>query len=84
MRLFGAGVAVLTVSFLLNVLGKVTTVPDWYGWCPRTLGLIGLLAFVGGLIGLVVGGRRGNDPEETLRAAVVLLTYLGHTAVPMD
>ena len=61
MRLFGAGVAVLTLSFLLHVLGKMTTLPGWYGWIPRTLALIGLVAFFVGLIGLVVGGRRGTD-----------------------
>ena len=69
MRLFGAGVAVLTISFLLHVLGKMTTFPAWYGWIPRTLATIGLVAFVIGLIGLVVGGRRGTDTLTSRKQA---------------
>lgn len=61
MRLFGAGVAVLTVAFLLHVLGKMITVPAWYSLVPRTMALLGLGAFFVGLVGLVVGGRRGDD-----------------------
>jgi hypothetical protein len=64
MRLFGAGVAVLTISFLLHVLGKVTTFPDWYGWVPRTLATVGVVAFAVGLAGLVVGGRRSADADS--------------------
>jgi hypothetical protein len=61
MRLFGAGVALLTIAFLLQVLGKMTAMPGWYTWVPRTLAMVGLAAFVIGLVGLVVGGRRGTD-----------------------
>ena len=64
MRLFGAGVAVLTISFLLQVLGKVTTFPEWYTWVPKTLAIIGLVAFLAGLIGLVVGGRRSAGADH--------------------
>jgi hypothetical protein len=68
MRLFGAGVAVLTISFLLHVLGKMTSLPEWYTWIPRTLAIIGLVAFCAGLVGLVVGGRRstgsGTSPTQ--------------------
>ena len=60
MRLFGLGVAALTVAFLLHVLGKMTTLPEWYVWLPRTLATVGILAFFSGLIGLVVGGRRST------------------------
>ena len=63
MRLLGAGVAMLTISFLLHVLGKVTTFPEWYPWVPGTLAILGLVAFLPGLVGLGVGGRRGADVD---------------------
>jgi len=65
MRLFGAGVAVLTISFLLHVLGKVTTFPQWSAWVIRTLALLGLVAFLVGLVGLVVGGRRNAGADSS-------------------
>ena len=63
MRLFGVGVVVLTLAFLLNVLGKMAELPAWYGWIPKALAILGLLAFVGGLVGLVVGGRRSDSGQ---------------------
>jgi hypothetical protein len=63
MRLFGAGVALLTIAFLLHVLGKMTTFPSWYGWVPRTFATVGSVAFLVGLIGLIVGGRRSGGAE---------------------
>ncbi len=63
MRLFGAGVAILTIAFLLHVLGMMTTLPEWYPWVPKTLAILGLVAFLPGLAGLVVGGRRGAGSE---------------------
>jgi len=62
-RLFSAGVALLTIAFLLQVLGKMTTLPEWYQWVPGTLAVVGLVAFLVGLVGLVVGGRRGADVD---------------------
>lgn len=62
-RLFSAGVAMLTISFLLHVLGKMTTFPTWYPWIPGTLAILGLVAFFPGLVGLVVGGRRSAEVD---------------------
>ena len=62
-RLFGAGVAILTFAFLLHVLGKMTAAPAWYVWIPGTLAVLGLIAFFVGLIGLVVGGKRSTDSQ---------------------
>jgi hypothetical protein len=56
---FSAGVVLLTVSFLLYVLAKMTELPGWYSWALRAMAAAGLLTFFIGLVGLVVGGRSG-------------------------
>ena len=62
-RLFGSGVAILTIAFLLHVLGRMTALPDWYSWIPGSLAILGLIGFLVGLVGLVVGGRRHAGAE---------------------
>ena len=57
MRVFGAGVAVLTVSFVAYLFAR-TAGPGWLVWALGVSGAVGLVAFLIGFVGLVVGGRR--------------------------
>ncbi|MFI9202256.1 Cmx/CmrA family chloramphenicol efflux MFS transporter [Streptomyces sp. NPDC053048] len=81
---FAFGAVIVTFSYLASLLTEVSGVPE--GWVPGVLALFG----VGGLIGLVIGGRTaGTRPLATLgwglgalvaASALVALTA-GHAAV---
>ncbi|NIN09979.1 MAG: hypothetical protein GTN62_01050 [Gemmatimonadales bacterium] len=58
-RLFTAGVVLLTAAILLYVLGRISDLGGWFGWVMRATALVGVVAFLIGLVGLVVGGRHG-------------------------
>jgi hypothetical protein len=62
-RTFSAGVVLLTITFLLYALGRMTDFPAWFDWVVRAGAGIGLIALLVGLAGLVVGGRSG--PEDS-------------------
>lgn len=57
MRLFAAGVVLLTISLLTYIMERFTDVPAWFAWVRQIAVALGGLAFLVGLIGLVVGGR---------------------------
>ena len=57
MRLFGAGVVLLTISLLTYVVGRFGDLPGWLPWARRAGLALGAVAFLVGLVGLVVGGR---------------------------
>jgi hypothetical protein len=59
-RIFSAGVVLLTISFLFYVLTRIAQAPPWSAWLLRTGVILGTSAFIVGLVGLVVGGRQGS------------------------
>jgi hypothetical protein len=61
-RLFQLGVVLLTVSALLYVVGRFAETPAWVQWTYRTTTGLGAVAFLLGLLGLVVGGKHGPEP----------------------
>ena len=62
-RTFSLGVVLLTIAFLLYALDWMGDFPPWFGWVVRVGAGLGLVAFLIGLVGLVVGGRSG--PAES-------------------
>lgn len=56
-RLFSAGVALLTIGLLLYVWGLVAEVPAWLRTLQRGTVFAGAAAFLMGMVGLVLGGR---------------------------
>jgi hypothetical protein len=58
-RLFGAGVVLLTGSLLLFVFTMIGGTSSWAAVAQRVLGAIGALALLVGLVGILLGGRRG-------------------------
>jgi hypothetical protein len=60
---FSVGVVLLTVAALLYLLGRMAEFPTWYPWAVKAPAALGLLAFLVGLGGLMVGGRSG--PAES-------------------
>ncbi len=65
MRLFTAGVVLLTITFLTYVMGRFTDLPAWLPWVQRAGAALGGLAFLVGLVGLVVGGRSEQAPQSS-------------------
>ncbi|WP_409238245.1 Cmx/CmrA family chloramphenicol efflux MFS transporter [Streptomyces sp. PA5.6] len=62
---FAFGAVIVTFSYLAALLTEVTGVPE--GWVPAVLALFG----VGGLAGIVIGGRTGQTrPLGTLGAGL--------------
>jgi len=64
-RTFQLGVVLLTVSALLFMVGRFAEAPNWMTWTYRISGGLGAVAFLVGLTGLVVGGKRGPEPADT-------------------
>jgi hypothetical protein len=60
-RLFTVGVVLLTGSFLLFVVRWLANVPGWFTWMLGSVFAVGLLVFLVGLTGIVLGGRRGAE-----------------------
>jgi len=60
-RLFGAGVVLLTVSLLLFVFTMIGGESPWVAVVRWSAGAIGLLALLTGLVGIVLGGRRSPE-----------------------
>lgn len=60
-RVFSLGVASLTFTFLLFVAGRINPLPGWVLGLERVLLVVGLVAFVVGLSGMIVGGRRTDQ-----------------------
>ncbi len=60
-RVFSFGVATLMITFLLYVAGRVNPLPQWVVSLERVLLALGLVAFVVGFAGMIVGGRRTDD-----------------------
>jgi len=65
MRLFAAGVVLLTISLLAYLMGRFGHLPAWLSWVLRASFALGVLAFVVGLLGLVLGGRSEQAPQST-------------------
>ena len=65
MRLFTAGVVLLTITFLTYVMGRFTDLPAWLPWVQKAGAALGGLAFLVGLVGLVVGGRSEQAPQSS-------------------
>lgn len=63
-RLFSAGVALLTIGFLLYILGRVTNVPAWVPPLQQGTVVVGAVAFLIGLLGLIVGGRSSQAGDS--------------------
>ena len=63
-RLFSAGIVLLTFAVLVTVLSAVSDLPAWLVATRNVLGAIGLGAFVVGLVGIVIGGRSGGDTPD--------------------
>jgi hypothetical protein len=63
-RLFSAGIVLLMLVVLVGVLNTVSDLPAWLRATRNVLGAIGLVAFVVGLTGIVIGGRSGSDAAE--------------------
>jgi len=61
-RVFTLGVVTLTFAFLLFVAGRINPLPAWVGATERVLLGVGAAAFVVGLVGMIVGGRRVEEP----------------------
>jgi len=64
-RLFTAGVVLLTISLLMLLSTRFADTPTWFAWTYRTGGALGGLAFVAGLVGLVVGGKHNAQPGDS-------------------
>ena len=64
-RLFTAGVVLLTISFLLYLIIRFGSSSQGLLWVLRTTTTVGLLAFLVGLVGLIVGGRSTPGPIES-------------------
>ena len=56
-RLFGASVALLTVTFLIYVTGRFVSLPSWSTAALRVMLAVGVIGLLVGLSGLIVGGR---------------------------
>ena len=67
-RLFTAGVALLTISILLYLVTRFTDTPAWFPRIMQASAGLGLVAFLVGLVGLVVGGKRGSDSNAPQNA----------------
>jgi hypothetical protein len=65
MRLLGTGVVLLTVSLLTYVMERFSGLPTWFYWVQRAGVAIGGLAFLVGLVGLMVGGRSEQPPQSS-------------------
>jgi hypothetical protein len=65
LRLFRLGVALLTISILLYLAAWFADVRDSLAWVMRVSAGVGTLAFLIGVAGLVVGGRRGVDDHDS-------------------
>jgi hypothetical protein len=65
MRLFAAGVVLLTISLLTWVMERFTDLPTWLPWARNAGVALGGLAFLVGLGGLVIGGRSEEPPESS-------------------
>lgn len=63
-RTFSAGVVLLTIVFLLYALGRMTEFPSWYDWVVRVGAGVGIVVFLVGLVGLVVGGRSEVSEQQ--------------------
>ncbi|MEJ2240445.1 MAG: hypothetical protein P8X82_19310 [Gemmatimonadales bacterium] len=63
MRLFAAGVVVLTISLLTYVMERFTDVPAWLSGGRQAGIALGGLSLLVGLLGLVVGGRSDRPPH---------------------
>lgn len=61
-RVFSLGVVTLTITFLLYVAGRINPLPGWVVGLERVLLILGLAALVVGLTGMVIGGRRSEEP----------------------
>ena len=57
-RVFSLGVATLMFAFLLYVAGRINPLPGWTVTLERWFLVLGLVAFLFGLTGMIVGGRR--------------------------
>ncbi len=62
-RLFTAGVVLLTTTVLLVVLAMISGFSGWLVWAQRVTGAAGIVAFLVGLVGIVLGGRHGPEAE---------------------
>jgi hypothetical protein len=62
-RLFVAGVVLLTTTVLLIVLAMMSGFSRWLVWAQRVTGAVGLVSFLTGLAGIVLGGRHGPESE---------------------
>ena len=65
MRLPATGVVLLTVSLLTYVMERFSGLPTWFYWVQRTGVALGGLAFLIGLVGLIVGGRSEQPAESS-------------------
>jgi hypothetical protein len=63
MRLFAAGVVLLTISLLTYIMERFTEFPAWLAWGRQAGFALGGLTFLVGLLGLVVGGRSERPPQ---------------------
>jgi hypothetical protein len=64
-RTFQLGVVLLTAAALLYVVSRFGEDVSWIVWTYRTSAALGGLAFLAGLVGLVVGGKHGPDPASS-------------------
>ncbi|UCF40372.1 MAG: hypothetical protein JSW43_11655 [Gemmatimonadota bacterium] len=67
-RTFSLGVVLLTLAFLLYALDRMGDFPAWFAWVVRGAAVLGGVASLVGLTGLVIGGR--SDAAGTSPPAV--------------
>lgn len=63
-RTFTVGVVLVTVSLLLFVLGLIGGFGEWSVWVPGAAAVIGFVALLVGLAGIVIGSRHGSDVPQ--------------------
>ena len=66
-HLFMVGIALLTVGALLFVFAMMSGFPGWFVWIVPSVVAVAILTLVVGLVGIIVGGHHGIQPNTQPR-----------------